>query len=220
VVYEKLPGQPLRDCFSALSLVRRRALAEALVAELALLRTVVFAGYGDLLNGTTARWATWQEFVELTVQEGVQAVQSFNLLPPHMKAALLRLSEKIHELTVPACPELNWGDVNMENILVDEAGRLTGLVDFEGALSGDALLTLGYALAFYGWSCFVEALTLAWPEPLKASARRRVEFYAVFRALRSAPYYAHPLLPNGARRMPLAEIYPGLEGALESLAKA
>jgi Ser/Thr protein kinase RdoA (MazF antagonist) len=179
---------------------------------------IAVAGYGDLLSAMTARWATWQEFVGVSVREGVQAVETFKLLTPRARAVLARLPEKVTEHLVPASPQLNWGDVNMDNILVDADGRLTGLLDFEGALSGDVLLTMGYALALYGRSDFVEDLARAWPEPLETNAWRRAQFYAVLRGLRIAPYYVSPLLPNGARRLPLTAVFPGGESALDLLA--
>lgn len=217
MVYKKIPGHRMSKCLSRLSPPQRCALAGSLASEFALLRRITVTGYGDLLDGGTARFPTWQVFLESSLCEGMRAVESLRLLDARHITLLKTVSRRLHDLIgmVPSC--LNWGDVSTDNVIVDSDGNLAGLLDFEGAIFGDPLLTLGYAMAFYGRSPVVEDLAQAWPD-VNAGGWRRAELYAVLRGLRLAPHYANPFLPSGERRSPLKDVVVGMEPSLESLA--
>jgi hypothetical protein len=103
-----------------------------------------------------------------------------------------------------------------DNLIVQPADSLVGVVDFEGVLSADALLGLGYCYAAYGPTGFFGDLAHAWATPLSDNETRRVEMYAVLRGVRLARF-AHLPLPTGGPREPVEKRFPGFVMALRSL---
>jgi aminoglycoside phosphotransferase (APT) family kinase protein len=217
IVYKWIVGHPLSAQYSALTSLQRGALGREMVVQFDRLLQVEFAGYGDVIDGRRAGSATWAGFIEAAIRDGVAAVKNMALLPSSSTAALGRLAEQIPEILVAVPPRLVWADVSPGNVLVNDDGRLEGLIDFEGVLSGDGLLALGYCQSLFDRRELLMDLAHAWSTPLGPAEWRRIDLYAVVRALRNAPFYVHPLLPTGGRRSPLPMVYPGLEPAIRRL---
>ena len=112
-------------------------------------------------------------------------------------------------------PQLIWGDISPENIIVSPQGSLAGLVDFEGVLIAGRAATLGFLEARYPDDVFTGALrgALAGASAPPAAA---IHSFTVLRALRLWPFLAEPL-PTGWARGPVESVLPGLAPAVASL---
>lgn len=216
MVYKMIEGVPLSQRYGLVSPYRQEGIGRQLVESLKILHEIKFAGFGELIDSRRARWGSWKEFVGRSIAEGLMSVRQHRLLPSKMLDDLARVNEQLERFLVEVSPGLIWGDIGMDNIILDDQDRLAGLIDFEGALSGENLVSLGYCKAKYGGDRFYETILRAWPEPLDENKRKRIELYAILRALRVAPF-AHEALPTGYQRAPLATIFPNLQLALNLL---
>jgi aminoglycoside phosphotransferase (APT) family kinase protein len=214
VVYRMIEGTPLVDRLSTLSAAALKRLAANLVGRLEALARIPVAGYGDLLAADHARFASLDEFCAASFREGLKAVAEKRLWSQEtaeMVEAIARTGTPRQE----GRPALTWGDISLENILINSDNEIAGLVDFEGVLAADRLLNLGYAYARYFPSAFWDALVEAWPNPAPEQWRS-VYFYCVLRAVRLAPFAGEPL-PTGHPRAAIEGLLPGFQPATRAL---
>jgi aminoglycoside phosphotransferase (APT) family kinase protein len=218
VIYQWIEGKMLSECLTALSEPQQKDLARELAGLVYDLQQVELRGFGELSTAETAPDASWLEFVNACCQSGLQALKKHALLDDSQIRELEVVVTRTGRLLHRSKPQLVWGDISFDNVLVAPSGRVAGLIDFEGCLGGDGLATLGYCFAIHGNQPFCAALNDAWPAPLALDDRQRVFFYAILRGLRLAPY-AHQPLPTGYPRDPLTRIFPGLVPALSMLTR-
>jgi aminoglycoside phosphotransferase (APT) family kinase protein len=217
VVYRRIEGETLADRLPAFDDARRRVLAEDLAAHLYRLQDLKFEGAGELISSVAARDASWDFFVHDAMRSGLVSIKHHSLLEWTFAGEIERVIRAGPPAPERATRRLVWGDVNFGNILVKEDGRIAGLIDFEGCLSGDPLATLGYAAAVHGPDPFFAKLRQAWPQALSDEEDDLIAWYALLRALRLARY-AHLPLPTGRPRDPLIQIVPGIIPAVRRLA--
>jgi len=140
------------------------------LAELDAARTSVLAGMAEQLEAVTA---------------------------PELNRVLEALEQSRPVLaTAPTAPVLAHRDVQPRNVLIDQHGRLTGLIDFESAAGGDRLedfRTLGLDWTATGFQAFRDAY-LAAGGALDAEAPDRLAHYVLGRALAIFAYLA-PIAP-------------------------
>jgi aminoglycoside phosphotransferase (APT) family kinase protein len=216
VVYRMIQGTPLSLRYGRMTTEGRTRIGAAIVETLCALAEISVVGYGDLLNAFSAQFASFEEFVESALLEGVYNARRHHLLPTNCLDKLENLRGKLGGLVREAPGVLAWGDIALDNILVNDRDSLAGLVDFEGALSGEPLLNLGYCYSRYGPNTFFETLKDNWLRPLNEADVRRIDLYAVLRALRLLKF-AHEPLPYGQARTPITELLPGFPLALQGL---
>lgn len=216
VVYRMIEGMTLLEYLSTSAAQQHSGLAIDLAKQLQSLQSIEFVGSGELVSSTEAHEATWRSFVETSMQIGLDAVRQHSLLDDAAIDKLSRIADRGLPGSRLLTHRLVWGDINFENIIVDSAGRVVGLIDFESCLSGDPLATLGYCFAAHGPNVVFAELLNVWAEPLNAEDHNLLFYYTILRALRLARY-AHLPLPTGYARDPLTDVFPGLLPALEKL---
>lgn len=153
-IMEWLEGQPLNKCLEALgseSIARVREEVGRIVRTVSSLKG---EGFGMVAGPF---FATWKEaFTHLfsaVVRDGER--KSVDLPYPLLRKILSEYSDSLEAVVEPRL--LHW-DLWDGNIFVDEAGRITGIIDFERALYGDPLMEYGFMdlhqefLAGYGES--------------------------------------------------------------------
>lgn len=126
----------------------RRALGEAL----AMLHDVPGAGWGPLDPvGPAPRGLrdSWRDFVLARFEEHLCACVATSALAGDEAETLRALVRDAEPLLATARPVLCHGDLATPNVLVDEGGRVTALLDWEDALVGDPLFDVA------GWGTFV-----------------------------------------------------------------
>jgi aminoglycoside phosphotransferase (APT) family kinase protein len=218
VVYTMVDGLTLSERIVYLSSCSLQRLCEQVVENLVMLRQLRFSGVGELMNGENARSHSWRQFVKKSFLEGLQSLRDNRLVGDRLLRNTERLQHRIDEILLDdlAGSTLTYADLGPDNIIVDDDGKLAGLIDFEGTLVGDSVLALGYCYSAYGDDPFVEHIASAWPETLEPDAWRRIYLYAILRPLRVGKY-AHMPLPTGEPRKPLTEVFPGFEPSLNKL---
>lgn len=137
LLLERLPGRPLTDV--ALSAVRLDGLFEQVGACLAQMHTLVADRYGYLgAHRPMVPQPTWVEAFVLMWGKLLNDIVACGGYTPQEADAfrdLLRIYRPHFDRPVPA--SLLHMDVWSQNILVDDGGRLTGLLDLDRALWGD-----------------------------------------------------------------------------------
>lgn len=216
IVYRRIEGETLADRLPSFDPVRRMVLAEDLARHLDHLQILTFEGAGELISCMAARDTSWESFVDDAMRSGMLSIHRHDLLEPALAADLERVIRSGAPAPIRAKRRLVWGDINFGNVIVGEDGRVAGLIDFEGCLSGDPLATIGYAAAVHGTDPFFALLRQALPTPLSEEAEDMVAWYALLRALRLA-VFAHLPLPTGRPRDPFVNIVPGIIPALRRL---
>lgn len=216
MVYHRINGDTLADALPKLSHELRCVLAEDLASHLNKLQRVSFDGWGELASGSVATSSSWRSFVEGSIDLGLRAIKSQKLLEPSLTRKI-ELATSSKRLQLPILPQqLIWGDINFENILVSGDGRVAGLIDFEGCLSGDHLATLGYAAAVHGTHSFFNQLRMSWITPISEDDSNLIDWYTLLRVMRLAPF-AHLPLPTGRLRDKLVDIFPGVVPAIQRI---
>jgi aminoglycoside phosphotransferase (APT) family kinase protein len=216
VAYRRIEGETLATRLSSLDNARRSVLAKDLAHHLHQLQYLTFEGAGDLISSISAHDIAWNLFVDQAMLTGLASIKDHGLLEVPLIRAIDDVVSRGKRGSASATQRLIWGDINFNNILVDEHGRVAGLIDFEGCLSGDPLATLGYAAAFHGTESFFAQLRSAWPDDLSKDQDDLIAWYTLLRAARLAKY-AHLPLPTGRARDPLIQIVPGIIPALQRL---
>ena len=216
VLYEMLEGAPLDECLTRFSENELEHLASEVHAQLDILASLRIAGFGGLVDGTAGQFASWTQLFQ-------EAFDDFHRLDgassaPALDEAVKALERLLKLAKPPAESRLAWGDLSPDNIIVGSGHELVGLIDFEGVLGAEPILSLGYFEARYPGSRFCAALKRAFSAGSDDSADR-VAIYTVLRALRIWPYLSGPL-PTGRRRMPLESFLPGLPAAIERVCSA
>jgi len=174
-------------------------------------------GYGDLVNAFHGRFTSLIDFVDSSFAQGILGARNHELLPTKTLSELEIVHRKLKSLVPDAPSTLVWGDVAPDNIIIDDQDRLAGLIDFEGALAGDPIINLGYCYSRYCKTDFFDAIVRNWPLSLGTDHWRRIELYAVLRAVRILRF-AHEPLPNAQPRTPIEQLLPGFVDAIGALA--
>jgi len=213
MAYRLIEGNTLAERLEQLSADRLREVCARLVECFAIMRSVHFEGYGDLRDGTHGHRPSWSAFVETSFREGLVPAVEHRLFDPACLASLTRLESGLESFAKDTASEFNWGDVRAQNILLDQDDRLACLLDFEGGLAGDPLVTLGYGYAVFDDHRLFQGIARIWPDAIDW---RQLYFYAVLRVLRVAKYASSPL-PTGESRSALTSVFPGFHSALRNL---
>ena len=217
IVYRRIPGKRLTLVLESLALRAKNHLAGEITQQLAMLDGLEMTGYGELHDCFHGKALAWNEFIDEAFRHGSEALHRNSLLPGSLLKRIAVLENRTGDFMPDMAPRLVWADINTDNILVDDEGGLTGLIDFESCLSGDGLLTLGYCAALYGRSGLAELLVSAYPKPIGPSELVLIDWYTVVRLLRIAPYHASGRLPTGHAFAPLLSTFAGFESALRRL---
>ena len=213
LIYKMIDGVPLSDRFPRLSDTSRMAIAAQLVNYLFTFQELQVSGYGDLIDISRARYNSWQEFIRRSFRDGINAAKRYALFPASVIKELEAVVRNLKVFQRREKSSLAWGDISLENILVDDSNRIAALIDFEGTLAADILLNLGYCYAMYQDTGFFKSIEQAWPDVLTDDQWRKIEFYAILRAIRIAKYASQPL-PTGHPRTPMDQLLPGFISAL------
>ncbi len=99
------------------------------------IRTNNFGTEFDWRGKKPAKPLSWAEYLdqEWRVEDRINTLKAHNmLLKPQLKA-LRRIIEEAKQITDP--PALNHGDLRLKNVIVDEDGEITAIVDWEDCLS-------------------------------------------------------------------------------------
>lgn len=201
LVYEMLDGHTLADIYNSLSASEKLAISHEIADNYNRMSQIATAGYGKMESFGKFEYRTWQEFL-------LNAIEVANkIAEENHDAPMLTCYEKLAEMT-PTIKEpqsrLVWSDFSSDNIIVTDNGHLSGFIDFDGLLSGDPMLGLGYFIARESNSELRRIIMASFD---LTESSYLIDYYALIRWCRLLPYAAEAL-PNGEKRLPLNEFLP------------
>lgn len=167
---------------------------------------------GELINGYSANYSYWSEFLADSIENGRNAFYNSNCIPKEKVRQVEDMVISYLKTPITSDNYFIWGDTGIDNILVEKNGKISGLIDFESCLSGPKNCTLGY---------FLNTLTpkikthesLANHLVSKSNAlNEEIYSFSLLRAYRLAKFINRPL-PTGIKRDLLIDIFPGLKWA-------
>lgn len=133
-IVTRLPGQALVTSWRHLPEAQLHKLIYTAGQHLARVHSCTFPTFGRLRD---PRYASWAAFVRELVETYLVPARQLNLLSPEMDGRLeCSLDRAMKDLADINCGSLVHRDFHYGNVLHND-GRISGLIDFEWALSGD-----------------------------------------------------------------------------------
>lgn len=216
LVYRYIPGHSLQAHRHLMTRGQLETLARAIAENLELMASHRVSGYGGLITADSADDDTALEFCTRSLSRGIEAAKATGVLSAEVIDQLESLLGSLGERVVALDGALAWGDLALSNILVDEGGRLTGLIDFESCFALDRALSIGYFRAIAPDDELLRLLIEASRSLGCELDERRINLCAVLRAARMARF-AHTALPSGVAQRPVSALLPGAMTALARL---
>ena len=200
LLYKELPGTTLRECFTFLDKLERQTLIKEIVNNYQKLASISCQGYGCIKEFDHGDESSWENFLgdEIKKTLSIAVLQKDKKTIACCKEMIQRCSE-IHDVA----PNLVWSDLSMDNIIIDFSHHLAGFIDFEGLMSGDPLLGIGYLRA----GCDTNFASDICSTMNYKDKKNKIDFYAVLRYVRLYPYLSQPM-PNGTPRDPIEKFLP------------
>lgn len=201
LIYERLEGDTLSNTFYLLTEKNKKRLCDEIVQNYTKITGIKNHGFGRMYGFELFSETSWEQFLIQSINAAEEYIKTNNLsLKPNLFDELYKfaISIKVSE------PRLIWSDFSSDNIIVQSNGSLSGFIDFEGLLSGDPYLGIGYFKARQSYSELYNMIS----ESLGQEQNRRlIDFYSIIRWCRLLPYQKFPM-PNGKERMPLNVFLP------------
>lgn len=213
ILYERLRGNTLSNCYDTLSAKSKQILIGEIVENFVCMSSISLNGSGDSNDLINFSSTSWSDFLKEGVKKSLSYIESNDLLTHEQ---IVRLYEAISVSFSTINPEntnLVWSDFDPSNIIVSGDGRLSGFIDFEGTLSGDPDLALGYLYAKSGDSALFNCLINKFNVP-----RIKLELYALIRYLRLITYSKYPL-PTGIMRDNINDYLPCSNKLIQNILK-
>ena len=212
VIYEMLEGKPLSDCYKSLAPNTQISLCKEIASNYLDISTIQNNGFGRIQTFKKFSNDSWISFIMQVIENAeTMAEKKGDVSLKHCCKRMRKYALNIPE----SSPDLIWSDFSSDNIIVDEYGKLAGFIDFEGLLSGDPILGIGYMYAHETNLDLISKLMNAFGITLNSE---RIAFYSLIRWCRLMPYQHLPLL-NGEEREPLRKFLPNAYRLIETFKK-
>lgn len=181
----------------------------------ALVHTVPTSGFGqtfDWSKNRLSRNESWRDYLhnELKVEDRIEALERQRLLTGPHAEALRRTFAEIETWTTP--PVLNHGDVRLKNVVADETGTITALIDWECCCSNMAPFW-DLSLALHDLSIDAKQEYLAGYGLIEDEVREMAPALKAFNVINYAPYADRACSAQDAAR--LERYRTRLTGALD-----
>ena len=193
IILTRLPGTNIAESWRTLPSAQVRDLAREAGVALARLHTVTFPAFGKLREQSAPRFHSWPDYFGDYAHRYIDAAVRYGLLDEALRSRLEGVLHRAGDLLVRVGQGvLVHSDYHYENILHDE-GRLSGILDFEWALSGDPSYDFMNADVRTSQIPESEAAFVAGYQsirPLDAEHGRRTDLYRLFLRLETAAMHA------------------------------
>jgi aminoglycoside phosphotransferase (APT) family kinase protein len=189
IITTRLPGANVAESRATLTPAEQEALAWEAGVSLAQLHAFPFERFGKLRDPAHPPFPTWPAFFRDYVQRYMDPARQYGLVDAGTLARLRAVLGRTHDLLARVeRGVLVHSDFHYENLL-QEGGRLTGILDFEWALAGDPTVDFMAAPTRERQLPGSEAVFLAGYRSLRrldADHDRRLAVYQLFLALETA----------------------------------
>ena len=219
MIYGYIEGFPLSRRLHDMTEAQLLAFCGNIVTALQKMATIPIEGFGELVSADKGSWASWKDFLDRSFSEGLTALEKKSFCSKDQLKHMESLYERVAGQCLEERGKIIFSDLRPGNLLATPKMNLAAIIDFEGVLSADPLLSLGYCYAACGDDVFFEAIARSWEERLGPIDWQRLDLYAVLRVMRIAVHLDQPL-PVGEKRDPIEEFFPGFFRSLHRAAAA
>ena len=189
IIATRLPGVNVAESRAVLTLAQRETLAGEAGHSLAQLHACPFPHFGKLRDLPQQPFPTWPAYFRDYARRYMDPAEQYGLIVAGTLARLQAVLERTHALLARVeRGVLVHSDFHYENLLQD-GGRLTGILDFEWALAGDPTMDFMAAPTREAQLPGSEAIFAAAyrsVHPLDAEHDQRLALYLLFLALETA----------------------------------
>lgn len=200
LLYEKLEGSTIAEVYNLLSKLEKKQICKEICDNYKKISSILVEGFGCVIDFNKSPFSSWNTFLECEITKAQCIFKNMKDKKMINKCeALISMVQNFRDER----SSLVWSDFSMENIIVDRRRHLAGFVDFEGLISGDPLLGIGYLLA-RGKTEFSQEII---KQGGYSDSQSIIDFYAILRYLRILPYLKKTL-PNGSLREPIENYLP------------
>ena len=219
MIYGYIEGFPLSFRLHHMTEAQLLAFCGNIVTALQKMAAIPIEGFGELVSADQGVWASWRDFLDSSFSDGLTALAKGSFCSKDQLQHVASLYERVAGQCVEERGKVIFSDLRPENLLATPEMNLAALIDFEGILSADPLLSLGYCYAACGNDVFFEAMARSWEDRMGPIDWQRLDLYAVLRVMRIAVYLNQPL-PVGKKRDPIEKFSPGFFRSLHRAAAA
>lgn len=215
IIYEMIEGVPLADRFDSLPVHTQTSLCREIAYNYLKIAEIKNNGFGRIQAFNRFSNDSWIDFIMQAIENAETMAEKTGDVS--MKHCCKRMRK--YALNLPeTSPDLIWSDFSSDNIIVDENGNLTGFIDFEGLISGDPTLGIGYMYAHESNTDLISKLMNAFHISANSENSEKIAFYSLIRLCRLMPYQHLPLL-NGEKREPIRNFLPNAYRLIETFEK-
>ncbi len=137
LITTRLPGEPVIDCWPRLTPDERKQTSFEAGLFQAQMHQITLDTFGDMHDHRGGKFGTWAAYLADYFERHVQMATDRAILDEATIFRLRRVFSRQRTMFESVrCPSMLHSDYHWENIL-QEDGRVTGIVDFEWALAGD-----------------------------------------------------------------------------------
>jgi aminoglycoside phosphotransferase (APT) family kinase protein len=216
LITTRLPGETVYESWPGLDRRAREQIAFEAGRCQARLHQHTLPAFGGLSELAAGGFPTWKAYLEDSVARHVRQARQQELLDAAATARIERLLTRFEALMAAVTiASLLHRDYHFENIL-QQAGRITGIIDFEWAMAGDPAFDcrIDETLAECSGSVGPFYAGYASLSPLSEQHRLKVDFYRLLLCLECIAGWGRD--PAAAEWMPgeyrrLFELLPALE---------
>ncbi|WP_255260560.1 phosphotransferase family protein [Bacteroides sp. L10-4] len=204
LIYQWVEGKTLKEAFNELNEDELSTLCDEIIENYTAINRIETRKFGRVVKGRVYEHNTWQHFLRIEIEQSRHYFKyEKDQKHVHICDGLYDYIDNILEPT----SNLVWGDFSLDNIIVTEDKHLAAFIDFEGMVSGDPLLGISYLLSQEPDHPFTKCILKKYGIQENSEQSKLLDFYAVFRYIRIAPYTPSPT-PNGSGREPLNQFLP------------
>jgi aminoglycoside phosphotransferase (APT) family kinase protein len=218
LITTRLPGETVYDSWNGLEQRTREPLAFEAGRYQALLHRRTLPAFGGLSRLADGGFPTWRAYLEDYVGQNTRQAHDEELLDTTTLSRIEQLLVRFHPLVdAVTTGSLLHRDYHFENLLQQE-GRITGIIDFEWAMSGDPAFDhrIDATLAECPGSVAPFYAGYASVTPLSEHHRLKADFYRLLFCLECVAWWGKA--PEAADWMP--ETYRSLFALLPALEQA
>lgn len=204
LIYEWVEGETLKDKFNSLNDEQIKNICDEVIDNYNKINTIKVNKYGEVVKGGAYEHNSWNHFIKTEIENSRKYFKRINdIKHVNICNGLFDYVENIREPL--SC--LVWTDFSFDNIIISKDNHLAAFIDFEGIMSGDPLLGIGYLLSHVPTHPFTELILERYNIGHNVETKKILDFYAVFRYIRLFPYTSINT-PNNTIREPLDTFLP------------
>lgn len=205
LIYEWVEGETLNDKFTTLNENELNDICIEVICNYQKINKIKVNKYGGVNKGSIYGYNSWSHFIKAEIEKSRKYFkQTRNKKFIKICNGLFDYVDKIKEPS----PCLVWSDFSFDNIIISKDNHLAAFIDFEGMMSGDPLLGIGYILSHSNPTHpFTRLILEKYNIDRDVEVKKTLDFYAVFRYIRLSPYVTSNT-PNNTIREPLDVFLP------------